>query len=232
MISMMVLRRVAKIKVVDLASYFHAVFAASICISLLTACIASQPKYNEIHISLPTISERLKNWAHESDDQLRDALAQGQPDVAKWWKTIQEEKTAALSEEELLKLINDTVNQNTVYVHDWEHWHRKDYWEPIVSAIVEGGDCEDFALLKASSLTIDGWPPERLRILIGHVTVNRKKVAHAVLLATTKAGKEFVLDNRSHWVLPLLEFEQKFEPLYSIDENGTHSVVYRKAPDV
>ena len=145
-------------------------------------------------------------------------------------REVLQEKKDAKSEVDLLELINWTVNRTVVYRSDWDHWHRRDYWEPLATTIKEGGDCEDFALAKAAALHIDGWPASKLRILIGYVTVRGQKVAHAVLLATTKSNREYVLDNRSKWVLSLNDFERGFQPLYSIDETGAHAEFFRTTP--
>ena len=191
---------------------------------------AEQPHYSTIHVSMPQITKRMQNWARVSSGQLQKALDAKDSVVVNWYREVLQEKKDAKSEVDLLELINWTVNRTVVYRSDWDHWHRRDYWEPLATTIKEGGDCEDFALAKAAALHIDGWPASQLRILIGYVTVRGQKVAHAVLLATTKSNREYVLDNRSKWVLSLNDFERGFQPLYSIDETGAHAEFFRTTP--
>ncbi len=63
--------------------------------------------------------------------------------------------------------VNVAVNRDVRYLSDYEHWQVKDKWGFPVEALEEGGDCEDFAILKMESLKFLGWSEERLMVLGG-----------------------------------------------------------------
>lgn len=170
------------------------------------------------------LSARMKDWSVKSEASLRQALQTKVPHVVIWYREVQTEKKLALSELDLLFYINQTVNSTITYRPDWEHWHRPDHWAPVVTAILKGGDCEAYALCKSAALHIDGWPRDRVRLLVGLLKEGEKPVAHAVLLATTKDGREYVLDNLGNRILPVAEYAERFEATYSIDASGNTSL--------
>lgn len=121
--------------------------------------------------------------------------------------------------------VNRLVNRSVNYLADYEHWKRLDRWGYPYETLTEGGDCEDFALLKAESLRRLGWAPERLQLLIGYSTITRPPGQHAVLLATLDDGAQVILDNAEHdLVLP--SEDRHFHPMYAV----TRDQLYQASP--
>ncbi|MCB9943250.1 MAG: transglutaminase-like cysteine peptidase [Geminicoccaceae bacterium] len=61
--------------------------------------------------------------------------------------------------------VNRVVNERPFRVEP----EGEDHWEPAELTWREGGDCEDFALLKAAILAECGWLPSDLRLVIADV---------------------------------------------------------------
>lgn len=177
------------------------------------------------HVPPGKLAARMRNWSRQSTASLRTALDKKVPEVVKWYREIRGEKQFARSELDLLYDINLTVNTTIRYRKDWEHWHRRDYWEPVVTAILEGGDCEDYALCKAAALHIDGWPHDRVRLLVGLHIKGGHKTPHAVLMAKTKTGHDYILDNLANRVIPVASYGKEFVPYYSLDDTGD-TIIY------
>lgn len=202
--------------------FFIAGAAAAV---VLPAIAATAMTRKGVHVPSGKLAARMKNWSRDSAASLRAALDKKTPHVVKWYREIKAVKTYARSELGLLFDINVTVNSTVHYRDDWEHWHRRDYWEPVVTAILEGGDCEDYALCKAAALHLDGWPHESVRLLVGLHIAGRRKVPHAVLMAKTSTGRNYILDNLTNRIIPLENYESEFIPYYSLDETGD-TIIY------
>lgn len=64
-------------------------------------------------------------------------------------------------------------------------------WKEPVQTLTAGGDCEDYALLKAYSLVTLGWPRQGLQLAVGRLADGRR---HA-MLSVALDGKTYLLDN-------------------------------------
>ena len=114
------------------------------------------------------------------------------------WRALMATEQAA-PELGKLTLVNDFFNR-LLFEDDRIHWRREDYWAtPLETIRSDGGDCEDFVLLKRRKLIEKGFSPADLLI-----TVVRKPdgEGHAVLTMRTTEG-DFILDNLEtdvrHW---------------------------------
>lgn len=102
-----------------------------------------------------------------------------------------------LSTDKWLELnhVNDYVNRTVRPVDDLALHNRAEWWSYPTA---NGGDCEDYALLKRKLLIERGWPANSLLL---SVVKQWDGAGHAVLLAVTQQG-EYVLDNQS-WEVSL-----------------------------
>ena len=89
-----------------------------------------------------------------------------------------------------LVFVNDHINRTIPAIEDRELYGRIEYW---TYATKQGGDCEDYALLKRKWLIDRGWPPQALLLA---VVREQNGAGHAVLVASTDQG-DFVLDNQT-----------------------------------
>jgi predicted transglutaminase-like cysteine proteinase len=90
-----------------------------------------------------------------------------------------------------LREINSHVNRTVTPIEDSDLYNKPEWW---TYPAAEGGDCEDYVLLKRRMLIERGWPAHTLLI---SVVKERNGSGHAVLLVVTDRG-EFVLDNKTH----------------------------------
>lgn len=203
---------------------------------LLTLCLflvllvyplyASVPElYEEIRVHNAEIESRLSNWYERARlhyDQLNTST---NPRIVVWREQMVElnfqDEVAAL------KKLNKFINADVNYVDDYHHFHKTDYWADPETALKEGGDCEDIALVKAATLRRFGWPGEKMHLLVGFLTERGKKESHAVLLVETSEGAQLVLRSIIDDVVPLSEFQ--FVPVYAVDQYGT-LIVKSKSP--
>ena len=118
-----------------------------------------------------------------------------------------------------LKRLNRMINGDIIYVDDYHHFHKTDYWADPETTLTEGGDCEDIALVKAATLHRFDWPTDRMHLLVGILTERGKKESHAVLMVETSGGEQLVLRSLTDQVVHPSEFG--FIPIYAVDRHGT-----------
>lgn len=94
---------------------------------------------------------------------------------------------------ELLKTVNEGVNQRIASTTDEKLYGRIEYWTLPDTA----GDCEDYVLLKRQVLAARGIPLSSLLIT---VVQDENGEGHAVLTVPTNLG-DLVLDNRRDQIL-------------------------------
>jgi len=123
--------------------------------------------YAPIPPSQQKLVTRLARWNHDAQAELTKLEISKHPKVVSWLTKIKAlDDVAGFA---LLKQVNRITNAAVVYVDDNKHYH-KDYWAPPVETLIEGGDCEDIALLKAVALHIHGLDvKEKGHVLIGMI---------------------------------------------------------------
>ncbi|MGI9482945.1 MAG: transglutaminase-like cysteine peptidase [Hyphomicrobiales bacterium] len=142
------------------------------------------------------------------------------PAVARWRKFVLKEAFLETVETKLetIQYVNTTINASVRYASDYRHFHKTDFWATAETTLAEGGDCEDFALLKSTTLDWLGWPVFRKHLLIGvlHREPPRLDEAHAVLIIEFENDPtHWVMDSIGDTLIPLSEF--KFTPLHAVD---------------
>lgn len=95
---------------------------------------------------------------------------------------------------QLIRHINETVNQQVKPLLDISHWGVADQWDFAEDGY---GDCEDYQLLKRRLLVQAGIPHRAMRMT---VVIDETGQGHAVLTVRTHLG-DFILDNRTDLVL-------------------------------
>ena len=110
------------------------------------------------------------------------------------------------------------------YRSDQEAWGRSDYWATPLEFLKRAGDCEDYAILKYTSLRELGIPAQDMRMVVVQDTIRR--LAHAVLVVMVD-GHVLVLDNLTNAVLPQ-ERTPQYVPYYSVNEEARWAHISRK----
>ncbi|MDX5414145.1 MAG: transglutaminase-like cysteine peptidase [Rhodobacterales bacterium] len=95
---------------------------------------------------------------------------------------------------ELAIQVNRQINRQVRSISDQAQYARPEHW---ALPTAQGGDCEDFALIKKKRLIEAGLDP---RMLLVSTVLDRNRNAHAVLVMRTSQG-DFILDNLRDEVL-------------------------------
>ena len=112
-----------------------------------------------------------------------------------------------------LEAVNRYANKQA-YVTDQKNYGRDDHWAEPAAFLANGGDCEDFAILKFFSLRALGWAADSLRVVI--VQDTRARQPHAVLAAAT-ADDVWILDNQNKRVVSEGRINN-YAPVYSVTD--------------
>ena len=173
--------------------------------------------YEEIRIHNAKIENRLADWLNRARVNADHMNISDHPKLVKW-----REQMATLDftdEVHALEQLNRLINEDITYIDDYHHFHKTDYWADPETTLLEGGDCEDIALVKASVLQRFGWPAERKHLLVGLLTERGKNESHAVLLVETTTGDQLILRSITDEVVHPADYE--FIPIYAVDQHGT-----------
>jgi predicted transglutaminase-like cysteine proteinase len=147
--------------------------------------------YEEIRVHNAKIEARLSNWINRARANAERMIVSTNPNITHWREQLT--KLDFHDEVSGLKKLNRFINEDVTYIDDYHHFHKADYWATPETAIKEGGDCEDIALVKAATLYRLKWPSDKMHLLIGFLTERGKKESHAVLLVETSNGDQLIL---------------------------------------
>lgn len=126
---------------------------------------------------------------------------------------------------EQLAHLNMQINHAVPYLGDYEQWSRMDRWGHSINTLTVGGDCEDYAILKAASLLYMGWPPDRLYVLIGFSGITQPPGSHAILMVVMEDGAQVLLDSATDGLSTPAE-NHDYSPDYAV----TRLALYRIPP--
>gem|GEM_PF-4130724 len=128
---------------------------------------------------------------------------------------------------EIIKAVNNKVNAIS-YRSDYANYGRSDYWARPEMMLTNGGDCEDYAMLKLASLAALGIENADMRLLVGHLSGGSPHV----LLSVRQNGVEYILDNEINHIRPGSDSERVL-PRYSMNYDYRWSHIRkRQAPPV
>lgn len=136
-----------------------------------------------------------------------------EPHIVEWRNRIEHLRDRPALEQAVG--INRIVNNEVTYRSDYDHWNREDMWGYPFETLLEGGDCEDFAILKLESLKHLGWSEDQFAIAVGFSNFANPPASHAVLLATLDDGAQLLLDSLEDEVSPP-KADHHFSPMYAL----------------
>ena len=168
------------------------------------------------HRHIPRIEARLKQWRSHVQAQHDLLLSSKDFRVAAW-----RDANAALvdtPDSALLEGANRLINRKIIFRTDYNVWKTRDHWATLVDALQRGGDCEDYALAKATTLTFHGLPETHYHLVIGNIHRGAVPEAHAILVVERDDGTFWALDNLTERVLPAEHMDMT--PLYGVDSQG------------
>ena len=173
--------------------------------------------YEEIRVHNAKIETRLSDWLARAQQHADHMTISKHPTLVKWREQMVELDFS--DEVGALEQLNEFINDDITYLDDYHHFHKSDYWADPETTLVEGGDCEDIALVKASVLQRFGWPADRKHLLVGLLTERGRKESHAVLLVETSTGEQLIMRSITDEVVHPSDYE--FIPIYAVDQHGT-----------
>lgn len=109
--------------------------------------------------------------------------------------------------------MNNFVN-SFPYKEDIDNYGVNDYWASPAEFARNGGDCEDYAIMKFFALRELGFDADKMRIVV--VRDLSRQVVHAVV-ALGVAGKTYILDSLTDRILPDDKITW-YAPQYSFNE--------------
>lgn len=114
-----------------------------------------------------------------------------------------------------IKSINSFANKSK-YILDIDNWGITDYWESPGEFLFKNGDCEDYAIIKYTSLKKIGFKTSDLRVVI--LMDKNLGIYHSVL-AVYHNDKIYILDNQITKVTKDTNILH-YSPVYSINEDS------------
>lgn len=138
--------------------------------------------------------------------------------VLQQWKNLAKRMPTWTSEQKL-QYINGFFNRWDSK-SDYDNYAVEEFWASPEEFLENGGDCEDYSIIKYLALRYFGWPEENLWILL--LKENKTGNAHAALAAKT-GEKTFILDNLSrpvYLLIPEAQYLQTFTPVYALNHCG------------
>ena len=150
-----------------------------------------------------------------------------------WLATVAE--AHGLGETAKLKRINDFVNRHIAFEDDRSVWDQSDYWATPLETIGQGrGDCEDFAIIKYTSLRQAGLAGDKLRLIYVKATLKTPdgpiQVAHMVLAYyATPDAAPLILDNLNKVILPASQ-RKDLQPIFSFNSDAIFAGVSGRNP--
>ncbi len=112
-----------------------------------------------------------------------------------------------------LEAVNRFANDKH-YVLDIDNYGKEDYWAIPELFLENGGDCEDYVIVKLFSLRWLGWDVEAMRLVV--VQDTNLRLPHAVLAVANEADV-FILDNQVPMIVPERTIVH-YAPVYSISD--------------
>ncbi|WP_420348968.1 transglutaminase-like cysteine peptidase [Pelagibius sp.] len=138
----------------------------------------------------PKVEARLRRWSDLARREAATLASSDHPVLVRWRRNL-----AALPSgrsDGLVRQVNLLVNCDVRYRSDWDHGHVRDKWYGPVETLAEGGDCEDYALLKGLLLHNRGWPDQALHLVAGILATGE---GHMMLGVDYADGRQVLLDN-------------------------------------
>lgn len=140
--------------------------------------------------SEPKIEARLQRWIEIVRREAPVLRKSDHPVLVRWRRELS--ALPQTHDEPLVAAVNRMVNNDVRYLSDWRHGGVRDRWYGPLQTLEEGGDCEDYALLKGYVLYTRGWPLQNLHLVAGILLSGE---GHMMLGIDYGPGRRVLLDN-------------------------------------
>ena len=156
--------------------------------------------------AITTMGEKIKMLNPDAQDKYLDSDS-----IQKQLAEMADKSTV-----EKLNFVNKLINKFK-YISDIKNWKQKDFWaSPQKMMEKGGGDCEDYAIAKYLMLRKLGISEDDMFIMVGVYANNQ---GHAMLAVYDHDSDQFyILDNNSSKLQTEKSMDNKFLPIYSLNE--------------
>lgn len=154
---------------------------------------------------------RFREWMARAEAGTAGLVRSRNLVVATWRREIEALRSAPARRQ--MERVNTLVNNLVPYRRD----AGVETWGGPLQSLTKGGDCEDYALLKAYSLVRLGWPRQALYFVAGLLADGRR---HA-MLSVELDGEAYLLDNLAR--APFEAEQYPWQALYRLGLTGSGS---------
>lgn len=200
--------------------YFHiAVLIGGLCLAACSSPSAPRPQPRTAP-SVKVALEGFSKWQRVCESERARPTFSGNaanvsdPARARAWSSLYDRLRNA-PEMEKIRETNRFFN-GFPYREDKDAWGMEDHWATPGEFMENGGDCEDFAIVKYFALREMGFAADSLRI--AGVWNKAQGRGHAVLTVRS-GGESWMLDNLEENPLPQ-ESVSHYVPQYFVNENA------------
>ncbi len=186
------------------------------CLLLLIDTAPSRAEQNPIlppAISYNDGIDNLPKWERLIKFYEMQNLKSPSPEYMQWWKFIRSLKNIHPAKQ--IEYVNTELNKFPYKQDNWIY-QRNDHWASPSEFLKNGGDCEDFAIIKYMTLRRLGFRADQMKIAMVYDIYSGTDHSYLVV----DYGKQiFVLDSREQQTSPHI-FAKRFKAHYSFNENG------------
>ena len=157
--------------------------------------------------------DNLPKWERIIEFYNMANLSNPSPEYREWWNFIRSIKNDTPVDQ--ITKTNKWLNKFTYKQDNWIY-NRADHWATPSEFLKNGGDCEDFAIIKYMTLRRLGFRTDQMKIAMVYDIYSGTDHSYLVV---TFGNRTFVLDSREQSTNPQL-FKKRYQAHYAFNEKG------------
>ncbi|MBO9706877.1 MAG: transglutaminase-like cysteine peptidase [Caulobacter sp.] len=197
---------------------FHKLAAATLLAAAAPGLARATIQGGWITIKIPTPPEdvaKLKSVKAQADATEPLMETGTAAPVRKYREFLDRLATQGKSQIDQIKAVNNYVNDHVARKPDGQN----DVWAAPYQTLMEGGDCEDVALVKYWGMRRLKFDPDNLFLVMGMTLLRRPPEGHALLAVRMPSGVFLVMYNLVHAIENATSLSY-FEPAFALNETG------------
>jgi predicted transglutaminase-like cysteine proteinase len=157
--------------------------------------------------------DNLPKWERIIDFYDMANLQNPSAEYKRWWQFIRQARQ--LPPVEQIEYVNKTLNQFPYKQDNWVY-NRDDHWATPSEFLKNGGDCEDYAIIKYMTLRRLGFDANQMKIAVVYDVYSGTDHAYLVV---NFGNQNFILDSREEETNPSA-FTKRYQAHYAFNEEG------------
>lgn len=157
--------------------------------------------------------DNLPKWERIIDFYKMANLDHPSNEYQRWWDFIRSIKNDHPAEQ--ISKVNAWINKFPYKQDNWVY-NRDDHWATPSEFLKNGGDCEDYAIIKYMTLRRLGLRADQMKIAMVYDIYSGTDHAYLVI---NYGKKIFILDSREAKTDPAA-FKKRYQPHYAFNEKG------------